>query len=328
MLVCGSNYGTAYIRALHERPDTYQLAGLLARGSPRSRSVAQKFDVPLYATVADVPGTVDLACAAMGNAAFDVVLGLLGRGFHVLLEHPVRPRDRAGGRCRGKPRVRLHVQTLFASLAAPRDFIDACRMHALTKPRALIELLVTDRSLYASLDILRQAIGSLEPFTCDAPSSDSLGRFDTLNGTSRDVPTVVRVQRSRQADGRQLADGAPEYLVDCRISVWFDDGVLTLLSVAGPVVWNTAFRKTAAPDDPAWLTMRTTSSTFGDLMRQQTEANLDAIDALSAHAGGGTQPAVQCFEHQLEIARVWEHLGQRLGGRPRIRPVSRRIRAG
>ena len=95
--------------------------------------------------------------------------------------------------------------------------------------------------------------------------------------------------------------------------MWFADGVLTLLSVAGPVVWNTAFRRTAAPDDAAWLTMRTTPATFGDLMRQHTEANLDAIDALSAHAGGGTQPAVQCLEHQLEIARVWEYLGQRLG---------------
>jgi thiazolinyl imide reductase len=316
VLVCGSNYGAAYVRALAEKPDAYQLAGLLARGSPRSRRVAQKHHVGLYSTVAELPADIDIACAAMGSPAADVVLNLIGRGIHVLLEHPVRPGDleRAAADA-AQHQVRMHVQTLFPSLDAPRTFIDDCKARSSKDSCALIELLVTDRALYASLDTLRQAFRSLEPFACAASPSGEGDPFDTVRGTCRGIPLVVRVQRSRRPNGRLLSDGSSEYLVDCRISAWFGDGVLTLLSVAGPVIWNAGYRRQVQGGDPAWLSLgaTSTSATFGDLMKQQTRANLQAIEALSTHAAGGPQPDVQDLSHLLEVSRIWERIGHVLG---------------
>jgi NAD-dependent oxidoreductase involved in siderophore biosynthesis len=100
--------------------------------------------------------------------------------------------------------------------------------------------------------------------------------------------------------------------VDCRIAVWFGDGALTLASVAGPVVWNEAFRKTADRAQPAWLIVHGPPTTFADLLAQQTKANLEAIDTLCAHAAGSPPPEVQRFHHHLEIARTWEYLGERI----------------
>src|SRR5262249_18031049 len=107
VLVCGTNYGRAYLRAISRRADAFELVGVLARGSCRSHQVADENGVPLYLNLREMGKNVDLACAAMSSSAWPVVIKLLERGVHVLCEHPQRSAalmagGRLGGRRRGK----------------------------------------------------------------------------------------------------------------------------------------------------------------------------------------------------------------------------------
>src|SRR5271165_634351 len=88
VLVCGSNYGRAYITALARGPRKFELAGILAQGSLRSQQLAALNGVPLYRSTSELPDNLDLACAAMSSAAWPLVLQLVRRGIHVLCEHP------------------------------------------------------------------------------------------------------------------------------------------------------------------------------------------------------------------------------------------------
>jgi thiazolinyl imide reductase len=310
VLVCGSHYGAAYVRAIRQRPDAWELAGVLARGSERSRRLAERARTALYTSTADLPHGIDLACAAMGSAAFDVVLELIRRGIHVLLEHPVAPNqlEQALNEAAAHA-VCCHVQTLFPSMPAARAFAAESHARASRGDPRFIDVLSTDRSLYATLDIVRRAVGPL-----DATGFHAIqGRpFEMLQGKFGSVPAFVRVQRSVADDGHRLADGAAEYLVDCRVGVWFENGALTLLSVAGPVVWTAAFRPAGEPGDPCWRTDQP-PATRGDLLRQQTASNLEALEALRTHAAGRTAPASQTREHLLDVSRAWERLAVTTG---------------
>ena len=117
VLVCGTNYGRMYLEAIRLGGAGYRLAGILGRGSARSQQMACEHGVALYRCVEELAPGIDLACAAMGAAAFDVVLGLLARGIHVLCEHPQKVRylqsalDAAASRSRSP--VRRRTRGLF-----------------------------------------------------------------------------------------------------------------------------------------------------------------------------------------------------------------------
>jgi NAD-dependent oxidoreductase involved in siderophore biosynthesis len=244
----------------------------------------------------------------MGHGTFHLVVDLLRRGVHVLLEHPVLPDEveRAVSEA-SRRRVTFHINTLFPALDAPRAFIDDCR--ARPGPPLYLDVLATDRSLYAVLDILRNSLGMLGASTVPRASGNGIESFE---GTIGGVPALVRVQRAGLNGGGRLSDGAAGYLVDCRVTQWFDDGALTLLSVSGPVVWNGSYRRTAPLGADAWRAIHAPRTSYGDLLDQQTRANLEAIDALRAHATEGISPDAQCPDHLLDVARAWEHIARQL----------------
>ena len=61
VIVCGSTFGQYYIRALQTVPDEFEVVGLLANGSNRSKLCADFYHVPLYTQIEDIP-EVDIAC--------------------------------------------------------------------------------------------------------------------------------------------------------------------------------------------------------------------------------------------------------------------------
>lgn len=105
-LVCGSRFGQFYLEAVKALPEQFELVGLLAKGSERSRQCAARFGVPLYTDAAQLPGGIDLACVVlrsgvMGGGGSELALALLERGISVLQEHPVHHKDMAA--CMKKP---------------------------------------------------------------------------------------------------------------------------------------------------------------------------------------------------------------------------------
>jgi thiazolinyl imide reductase len=306
-LVCGTNYGRIYLEAIRLGGARYCLAGILARGSTLSREVASEFGSPLYRCVNDLAPTIDFACAAMGASGHEVVLSLLSRGINVLCEHPQTPsRLQAALDAAACGNLCFHVNGHFADLDAAAAFIRQCREQNGTAPPAFFHVTATDRSLYATLDILRRVLSSFEPFQFRVTSR--LPPFTVVQGFLRGVPITFHVQRG--ADGPLWADGSPSYLVGHRIAAGFRCGILTLLSMNGPVVWNANPSCTAGPHEPLFAVVHESRALTAELLYQQRIAtNFAAIEGLVKNISEGVRPPEQTPDYLLEVSRAWETLG-------------------
>lgn len=308
ILVCGTNYGQSYIQAIKRAPKAFELAGIFALGSTRSRVLARKCGVPLYRTVESLPGDIDIACAAMGASGANVVLQLLEQGVHVLCEHPQRPDflntafaiAGASGTC-------LHVNGHFSSLKAASAFIRHCNVLQHSADPSFIDVMATDRSLYGALEIVRRVMRTFEPF--ELTLRNHLLPFTVVQGTLGAVPVTFQVQHFRKEDGRTLQDGDPGYLVDHRIALGFPDGVLTLASMAGPVIWNFNCNCSSNGESPMWTLVYARPTTGFYLHTQRVVANLDAIRSLAKSTREHVIPAEQTRRHILDVSQVWERIG-------------------
>jgi len=308
VLVCGSNYGRVYIEALKLTGSRHTLAGILARGSPRSREVARKEGVRLYRTVSELPSDIELACVAVGSSAIEVVFELLKRGIPVLCEHPLK----AGDVCRALKLAQaagtvFNVNGHFADLETVAPFHRTCRQLGENQPVIAIDLMVVDRSLYGGLDIVRRSLHSSTPF--EFRRNGKSGPFERLAGTIGGTPITVSVQTSGVRTDSSLEDGSPEYLTDIRVCMIYQSGILTLLSIAGPVIWNRNYIRFAAERGFMCDLLSPFEISGSDLSRMRIQANLRAVGRIfeqvqSARIAPGQQP-----QELMEVAELWETVG-------------------
>ena len=301
VLVCGSNYGQIYFEALKRNRTAYQPVGLLARGSARSVALAQAEGAPLYRSVGELPGGIDLACVALGMQAAGVVLELIRRGIPMLCEHPQKPDFLARALKMAAGRVPFHLNAHFGWLAAPRTFISETRRLMTSELPLSLHVQATDRSLYGLLDIAGLALAGLRPgrFRAIAPS--------VLRGRMNGAVAAFEIQGS--SGRRSLPDGSPGYLFDQRIAIGFPSGVLTMLSVAGPVVWNQNLGRINALDRPLWnLHSPAEECTGRRFQEMRIQANLAALEALARHVATATPPPEQNPSHILAVSRLWQRL--------------------
>lgn len=311
VLVCGSNYGRIYFEALRRKPSAYEAAGLLARGRPRSAALARSEGVPLYRAVQEIPPGIDLACVALGMGAEQVTLDLLRRGIPLVCEHPQRPVFLARAlRVSQERRTPFHLNSHFAGLEAPRTFLFEARRLLACEPLALFQAQATDRSLYGLIDIAAHALSGLSPGRFRAVWRQSA--FVTLRGRLGGAPAMFDVQWPRG----QLADGSADYLFDFRIALGFPSGILTLCSMAGPVVWNRNLGRVGRKADPLWgvagSVRRRTLESFAE---SRIQATLAALDALAAEVSTGRRPPEQSPGHILAVSRLWRRLALLAGSR-------------
>ncbi len=311
VLVCGSNYGRAYITALAREPRKYQLVGILAQGSTRSQQVAERNDVPLYNSTDVLPDNIDLACAAMSAAAWPVVPQLIRRGIHVLCEHPHPASELKKALTLARRReVHFHVNGHFAILPAPKAFIRSCwRASKLNSPE-FVEVTATDRSLYAALDILMYAIGST-PVRVRVLSRPT--KFVLLEGTAGKIPIRFCVQVAGNRGKERLGDGSPSYLLDLRLTLAFPRGLFSLLSTAGPALFNSTTAHVSGNEDALWtLLCDQQTQTVAALREQRTRANVQALNSIRQSILGNGTPAMQRPQHILKVSQAWESIGRQL----------------
>ncbi len=312
VLVCGTNYGRAYLAALARSPHKYELVGILAQGSARSRDLATAKGVPLYGSAEELPDNIDLACAAMSSAAWPVVLLLIRHGVHILCEHPQRPETLKKAIAAARKRnLQFHLNGHFGNLPSARAFARACeRAGKLTRPE-FIEVLATERSLYATLDILRMALGKLRPLRVRRLAQRT--PFVLLEGSLGKVPIQFKVQVSGERGTGQLADGSPDYVLDQRVTVGFPSGLLTLLSIGGPVVWNANSAHAIENGTSLWsILCEQETKTVDDLREQRIQANLDALNSIRQSILGHGTPQAQQPQHILEVSGAWESISRQL----------------
>lgn len=308
VLVCGANYGRVYLDSIAlGEAGSYRPIGIFARGSARSQQVAREFAVPLYHRVEDLPPGIDLACAAMGASGCTVIHSLLARGIHVLCEHPQKPDFlRSALNAAASRNLCLHVNGHFADLGAARAFISYCQGKRSEELPSFVHVMATDRSLYATLDILRRVFPS---FTgCRFEVTSRLAQFILVQGLLADVPVTFQIQSATM--GQALPDGSSSYLVDHRIEAGFASGILTLLSMNGPVIWNTNLNLGTDPREPLFAVVHEDRALSAELLTgRRVYANLGAIEAIAKNIREGVKPLEQESNYLLEVSHAWESLG-------------------
>ena len=310
ILVCGTNYGRTYIEAINLGGASYRLAGILARGSARSKQVARECGVPLYLSIEDMTRDIELACAAMGTSGGDAVLGLLARGIHVLSEHPQKSSQlQSALRAAASRGLCFHVNGHFADLEAAEAFIDHYRRESEFARPSFFHVTATDRSLYAALDILRRILPSFAPFQFQAISR--IPPFTIAQGLLNGVPATFHLQAC--AAHIPLPDGSPAYLIDHRIVAGFPSGILTLLSMNGPVVWNANANRVTYPAQPLFTVAHEDRALTAELLCQKRVAvNLAAISAIVKNMEERITPHQQAPDYLLDVGHAWETIGSLL----------------
>ncbi|MFD6096767.1 Gfo/Idh/MocA family oxidoreductase [Nocardiopsis flavescens] len=337
-VVCGTGFGRFYTRALRLLPQDFEPVGILARGGDFSRAYAREQGLPLYTSVADLPGGVDAACVAVGSAVSggpgaEIARALLDRGVHVLQEHPVHHDELAGllRAARGAGLV-YHLDPFYRYVAPVGRFLDAAARMRRRGPVLAVDATSALQVLYPLLDVLGRALGGLRPWTVAAPPPADPGPYRVVQASVAGVPVTLRVQN--QIDP---SDGDNHALLWHRLSLAAEGGVLALADTHGPVLWHPRLHaprdahgrlRSAGPgtghlDEPAVTvlegTMPPSHREVFDRVWPRTLARALSDFAADVRAGADPLPRGQ---FDLSVCRLWHEVTDRLGRPDIIRPAT------
>lgn len=259
-IVCGTRFGENYISALLEGGTGFELTGILARGSARSRKLSEDLMQPLYYAVEDLPEDLDVACVALRSSAFGgpgdkIAEALLRRGINVVQEHPVHPTEiRRLLAIASDNGVAYQVNSFYGHSAAGCRFIDFAGQWLTNRRPHYLTITTSPQLLYSSLDIVGRAFGGLEDFHIASPrrwpdgcldrAVHGTAPFQVLQGQLQGVPLILHLQN--YLDPR---DPDHHSLVMHNIVLGGPEGRIELVNSFGPVVWTHAIYMPDYDDD-------------------------------------------------------------------------------
>ncbi|GAA5040044.1 thiazolinyl imide reductase [Thermocatellispora tengchongensis] len=348
VVVCGTNFGRLYARAVRSLEPRLTLAGIVSRGSAHSRDLAAGLGVPHYDSVDALPDDVDAACVVVGSTisggeGTDLARRLLARGVHVLQEHPVHHDEMTEClRLARRHRVQYRVNSHYPHVGPVREFIEAARRLAERQRPLFVEAISPVHVLYPLIDVLGRALGGVRPwrFADPAEPPDELrtlagGRSHPLRGlygVLAGVPVGLRVQN--QLDP---ADRDNHALLWHRVAIGAEGGVLTLADTHGPVLWSPRFHAhrdsghRLVLDGSAHLGLDSTTvltepvGTFRDILTTAWPAAIERALLEFAQAIDEAPDPLQAAQYDLTICRIWADIARRLGPPEIIRPDPPRV---
>jgi len=316
ILLCGTGYGASYLEALTQGGSGFRLAGILARGSERSRSLARTHGVPFYRTPEDVaPGAIDAACVAIsGPPGEALVHAFLERGVHVLVEHPQTPEAVEGFLASAQAHhAVLHINGHVGDIETAATFVNAAVNARHRNAPFFITGILNPRTLYGGLDLLARALGTLEPFSFAPatsqrpPKEGARSPFISLQGQLAGVSTTLHCQSSTSRHD----DGTGTHL-NHQLTLCFPEGTLQLADTYGPALWLPVQHPSTPWSVPAWTALTAPMSLHQGHQSRST-ANHLALRRFSAHIESGTSPKEQTPKRLREVSQAWQAAINSLG---------------
>jgi pyochelin biosynthetic protein PchG len=247
VVVCGTKFGRIYLAAFREPDFPFELAGILARGSERSKACAKHYGVPLFTDPSQLPDAIDIACVVVsaginGGRGAELAQTLMGRGIHILQEHPLHHDELAEClRQAHRQRVVYHLNTHYVHIKPVRRFINAARRLFCHQRPLFVDAAGGFQTAFTLFDILGKALGSIHPWAIadPLPLSDKIRKlsnvenpFRSLEGVIAGVPLTLRIQN--QLDPADPDNYAHFYH---RVTFGTEGGDITLINTHGPVIW-------------------------------------------------------------------------------------------
>ncbi len=240
LVVCGTGFGRVQLEALRAEHAPFELAGILARGSERSRTCAREHGVPLFTDPGQVPDDVEFASVAVmagvnGGPGTELAQAFLERGVHVMQESPIHHDELAAClRAARRHGVVHRLNTHYVHVEPVRRFLAAARALRERQAPLFVDATCAIQVAFNLFDILGQALGGLRPWSFRAcERGDGRAPFRQLAGEIAGVPLTLQVQN--ELDPSDPDNGA--HLLH-RVTIGSEGGTLTLLSSHGPVNWS------------------------------------------------------------------------------------------
>jgi thiazolinyl imide reductase len=304
ILVCGTNYGASYLRALSFGDEELKIAGILSTGSERSRSYAASLNIPHYTSISEIPeGSIDIACVAVaGEAGSELSQALLNQGIHVIAEHPIdaKQMQTALELAQSKELV-FQVNAHFADLQAPQAFFQAMNTARQMSSPLHYSLSVNLRTLYSGLDLLGRGNGSLQGAKVQVLGENKPELFKQLTIQLDDVCVALLCQNfSSEHD-----DGSAN-LINHRLDAVFGHGNLLLAETNGPVFW---FPSPTSMPPESWkssLPVDMSNLSSMELTQQRDYANLVTLKSMAAVIRGELPPIHQQPSYLQALAQLWQ----------------------
>lgn len=305
ILVCGTNYGATYLRALSMGDPDLQLAGIMSQGSERSVGYADHLRVPHYTSIEALPDTLDLACVAVpGDVGLTLAMGLMERGIHVLIEHPLDETQVARGLNKAQQHnVCFVVNGHFADLRAAQAFLQGLVTARQQSTVLHYTLSANLRTLYSALDILGRACGDLSKAHVIPDQVEhqkpALFRQLTLDMGESRAALICQNFSSERDDGSAN-------LINHRVDAVFGHGNLLLAESNGPVLWFPS--PVALPADQWRSCMPVDLSNPGhaELVQERDLANLKVMKEMLAMIRGEQPATHQTPDYLRHLARLWK----------------------
>lgn len=330
-VVCGSRFGQFYLEAVRALPEQFELAGIVAKGSERSRLCAKRHGVPLYTDVDQLPADIDLACVVlrsgvMGGSGTERSLQLLARGIHVIQEQPVHHKDLA--LCLKQARQHgVHFMTgdLYVHVPAVRRFIACARAMLARQPALYIDAVCSTQVSYPLMHILQEALPTIRPWKINHVLKDA-GPFQVLTGLIGNIPITIKAHNEVDPD-----DPDNHLHLLHKVTIGVAGGSLSLTDTHGPVVWQPRLHVLDLPDihgelsanPPAHMLENSTQplgtaepASYRDiLMTQWPRAIGRDLIAMREMIAGHVESAAKDTRAQQELlcSRQWQDFTQALG---------------
>ena len=339
VVVCGTTFGQVYLNAFRDAGLPFELAGIVARGSVRSRECAERWGVPLFTEALQVPGDTDIACVvvrsgALGGRGTELATTLMRRGIHVLQEHPVHHDDLAACLTQAhRHRVVYRLNSFYPHLEPVRRFLAAARRLISRQRPLFVDAACAIHVAYPLFDILGQALGGVRPWSVNAllpatesppPPDEGGAPFRSLEGLIGGVPLTLRVQN-------QIALGDPDNHLHLlhRITIGTEGGNLTLVDTHGPLLWSPRLHipaemkdhfDLAAADSAEHLDFASSAPlgppsgpTFREILGSMWPAGVAAaLLELRTAILNGEDPRPK-GQYHLALCRIWQETTSRLG---------------
>ena len=308
VLVCGTNYGATYVRALAGGLDNVTLAGILSTGSARSIAYARQAQVAHYTSLDSIDsGSIDIACVAVpGEAGHKLALALLEKGIHVLCEHPIGAKQMSEALAVAQMHRRVfQVNAHFADLLAPQAFYRGLNTARQLGPALHYDLAVNLRTLYSGLDLLGRALGSLKNIQVFSAFGESARppMFASLQLVSPTAQVSLLCQNFASA-----VDDGTATLLNHRCCATFAHGNLLLAESNGPLLWLPTPVSMPAQLWRNYLPVDMEQVDAIQLQQQRDNANRIAICNLIATVRGQAHQPQQQPEYLEDLASLWERI--------------------
>lgn len=236
-VVCGSTFGRLYVAGLRLRPASYELVGMLSRGSQQSRDVARSQGVSLYTDIEDLPdhdvSFVVVRSGVMGGEGTQLAQRLLAAGKHVVMEHPVHRSDAVSCYREASRSGRAFiVNSFYRHSSTIRTYLKLAE--ALRAQYGIIHVQAecSIHFLYSMIDIVGRMTGGFTPWSLDLQGAES-EVFTTVLASFRGVPISFRVVN-------RMNPSSPDDFVHAghRVSVFTSAGTLVLTETDGTINWH------------------------------------------------------------------------------------------